>query len=65
MFPKRKIRPAIRHKEPPEHITDSFVLHFEDIKPTHKIAKMSHRLVYLIGFSLIGSSLVFCACRAV
>lgn len=65
MFPKLKhLRPE-KDRTPPVHVTDSFILHFEDIRPTHRAVKIAHRMVYLIGFSLIGSSLAFCACRAV
>ncbi len=65
MFPRRKIKRSEKHRNPPVDITDSFILHFEDIRPTHRAVKVAHRMVYLIGFSLVGSSLVFCACRAV
>lgn len=64
-MPRPKIRHATKQKAQPEHVTDSFVLHFEDMKPTHKLVKVAHRLVYVIGFSLIGSALIYCACRAV
>lgn len=65
MFPRRKTRRPEKHRMPPVDVTDSFILHFEDIRPTHKSVKVAHHLVYVIGFSLIASSLAFCVCRAV
>ncbi len=53
---KPRIRDEHKRKASPEHITDSFILHFEEIRPTHKAAKVVHRVVYLVGLGLLGMS---------
>jgi hypothetical protein len=65
MFPKPKIKVSLERKAHPIQVTDTFVLHFEDVKPVRKAAKLAHRMVYLVAFSMIASSLAFCVCRAV
>jgi hypothetical protein len=65
MFSKFKNRRHEKDHTPPVQVTDSFILHFEDIRPTHRAVKIAHRLVYLVGFSMIGSSLALCASRAI